>query len=230
MPSSPSPSAKTETEQKSSLAAEQKAVSKKMVQEKMKADPKLKKKREKKTGPKISVPYPYLHLVVGLLGTAGLLVAIFVTRQKLVLLASQLEEKNSQLVALQESSLGQQSLTQQYNSVVSRQDEVLTAFPNEQSIIDFFKLFRQLVGEAKVETFDFQTDQPLSDGLGNSYIEFAAEISGSVTQLDAFLARFTEVPYLVSFSLIDFEQNGTGGASLIIKARLEVEPNFYLAQ
>ncbi|MCJ7827746.1 hypothetical protein MUP65_01195 [Patescibacteria group bacterium] len=224
MPSSPSPLSKNKGEEKTLVKSEIKTFTQSPLMEKK---GEVKKKKEVKAK-KPAIPYPYLHLGLGLLGTVLILVGICLAHQKLVLFATQAEENKSQLAALQESNVGQLSLHKQFESVEEYQLDIYEAFPNEETIVDFFVLFKRLIGEATVEAFDFQTDQPVVEVAGSPYIGFTAQISGKADQLEMFLERFSQQPYLVSFTLVDLEQNGSGEARLIIQARLEVDQNFYL--
>lgn len=189
-----------------------------------------KSREEKNGGKKKGILFPYLHLAIGLVLTGILGYGLFFASQKLAVFSLKVEQDKSRLAAMEEAQIGNLSLEKRYQSVEPEAEVIARAFPNEETIIDFFKLFRRLVGTLTVESFDFETDQPVSDQNGKPYIGFGVNITGNDQEVELLLNRMDQLPYLIEYRLVDLEYPRPGEAKLVIQARLGVDYNFYLLE
>ncbi len=232
MPTSPSSSSsakpevkKNSTDRQPPSASSQPDLGKKKEKERQKEGRKLPARR-----PKSRVLFPYFHLCTGLLITGALAYGLMYASAKMNEISKALEQNMSRLVAMQDTQMGNLSLEKRYQSVREEAEIIARAFPNEETIIEFFKLFRRLVGTARVESFNFASDQPLGDQNNRPYIDFEVEVVGTQQEVETFLTRIDQLPYLIEYQLVDVHYPRPDEAEVVVRARLHVDYVFYLTE
>ena len=207
-------------------AAKKPVLSKKAAEKSVNQAAKKKKRKQLPWG-KTRIPYPYYHLGIGLFLTVLIVGGIIYTSRKLVNLAQETEMSRSQLTAMRDRDLSLKKLSQDLQ-LVAREEEIISqALPDEAGVINFVREFRKISHDVSLGVFNFQTDQPIVDELGNAYIDFSVELRGSFVNLKNFLTRLVNLPYLIKLQLVDIAGADQEEAIMVVSARIYVNDVFF---
>lgn len=196
-------------------------------EEKKKVEKKEAVVKKRRFGIRLKIPFPHFHLSIAIVFSLLFLGGIVFTSDKLNSLSQEAEQSRSQLTALRELELSLKELSQNLQSVEKEIAIINQALPNEKTIIQFIKEFKEIDESVSIETFNFETDQPNKDKAGNFYIDLSVKLKGDFTALKDFLVKFVKLSYLVKLELVDIEKAGGGEAQMILKARIFVDDSFF---
>jgi len=188
---------------------------------------KKKKKVLKGKKPIFGIPYYYFYLAIGFVFTFLLLGGTIFISGKLSFLSGEVEQKKSQLIALQERDLSFKRLKRDLLLVEEEAKIINQSLPDEEGIILFIREVKKIGQEVSFEVFDFETDQPVTDGQGNAYIGFGMEAKGELNRLTVFLERLVKLPFLIRLQMIDINSVSPDESQMIIKAKIYVDQPFF---
>lgn len=197
------------------------------VKGKTKEKKSVKKKRSFFSKFKPNISFPYFHISSGILLTIILIGGIFFSYTKLNQFTENARQSRSQLVAFQEKQTDLQQLAQNLASVESEAKIIDQSFPDEEGVVGFIRLLKAISSNVSLNVFDFVNDQPVADQAGQFYIDFNLEVAGSYENVELFLFRFINFPYLIDIKLIDLTGVESDDSRLILSARLYVNPSFF---
>lgn len=185
------------------------------------------KRVKKKVRRAFLVPNLYWRLAVA--GVLGLVLVggIFFSSAKLKTSVSEIEKKRGQMVALQEREESLRLLAFELDTVKGEMSLVENVLPNEEGIVDFIKDIESLGEKVEIGKLSFESDQPQSDRLGRSYIEWTIEARGSLDNLEDFLEKLLSLPILIRSKVIDIDKMDEETSKLVFRAWLYVDPNFF---
>lgn len=159
-----------------------------------------------------------------------LLVITFLVGLMMKNLANKLQEKNTSLFILNEREGRLEELKNQFQ--VREEDfvKIEKFLPKEKEMAGFVGFLDQLSSaEVSMSGFHFETEEPLQGPEEHPYLSFSLTLLGKFDDLKQFLAQLLSGPYLIKpyFGKIKSADNIFKSASLIIQAKLFVDPGFH---
>lgn len=192
-----------------------------------------KEKMAKKTKPEKKTVYkqPSLYWRLAVAAILGIFLTggVFLVLNQLKSLVKEIEVKRGQLVALSTNEETYQELSAALESVKEEAVFLAKVLPDEETIIDFIGRVEEIARESEVEvsSLRFNQETPRKDDQGCFFLELGIQTKGSILNLDRFLEKMNQEPFLLKPKTIAVSNLDEAVSEMVYSGWLYVDPIFF---